>query len=335
MSRLGTNEGIKYHRLMTSQISLSAEVPAEYAGNRLDQIAAKLFPDYSRARLQGWIRDGKLTVNEKCLRPRDKLQPGDRLCINAELEAASDWRGQELPLDVVFEDDQLLVINKAAGVVVHPAAGNREGTLLNGLLHAYPELAVLPRAGIVHRLDKDTTGLLVIARTLNAHTDLVEQLQARSIGREYEAVVVGLLTGGGTVDKPLGRHPVNRKKRAVVENGKPAVTHYRLLERFRGHSHVQVNLETGRTHQIRAHMSHINHPLVGDPLYGGRLRMPAACSEELRNALSTFRRQALHARRLALKHPRSGEAMEWTAETPADIAQLLSALRCDLEEPGA
>jgi 23S rRNA pseudouridine1911/1915/1917 synthase len=312
-----------------TRVSLQAEVPLELAGKRLDQIAAQMFPDYSRGRLQDWIRSASLLVNGQARRPRDKLKPGDQLQVEAELEKAEQWSAEALPLTIVFEDEHLLVINKAANSVVHPAAGNHSGTLLNGLLHHCPQLEELPRAGIVHRLDKDTTGLLVVAKTLPAHTHLVQLLQNRDISREYEAVVNGLLTGGGRVDAPLDRHPVNRKKRAVTMSGKEAVTHYRLLNRFRAHCHLQVKLETGRTHQIRVHMAHINHPLVGDPLYGGRLQIPRGCDSALADYLRSFRRQALHARRLAFVHPASGEEMSWEAELPEDMQTLLQRLADD------
>jgi 23S rRNA pseudouridine1911/1915/1917 synthase len=235
-----------------------------------------------------------------------------------------------MPLDLVFEDDQLLVLNKATDTVVHPAAGHWEGTLLNGLLHHCPQLDQVPRAGIVHRLDKDTTGLLVVAKTLEAHHELVRQLQNREVEREYQAIVQGVLTGGGTVNEPLGRHPVNRKKRAIVQlNGQEAITHYRVRERFRSHTHIQVKLETGRTHQIRVHMMHLNHPLVGDPLYGGRLRIPAACSAALALELKNFKRQALHAGRLGLVHPGTGQRMEWESRLPDDMVSLLAVLEAD------
>lgn len=312
-----------------TQISLQAEVPLEQSGKRLDQIAAHLFPDFSRARLQSWIKQGELLVNGRQLRPRDKLQEGDSLVIQAELEAADDWEAQPLPMNIVFEDEQLLILNKPAGTVVHPAAGNYSGTLLNGLLHHFPALQELPRAGIVHRLDKDTTGLMVVAKTLQSHTHLVNLLQAREISREYEAVVQGVMTGGGTVDAAIGRHPVNRKKQAVSAGGKPAVTHYRVAKRFRSHTHLMVKLETGRTHQIRVHMAHINHPLVGDPVYGGRFQLPAACSPELAAQLRAFRRQALHARRLSFVHPGSGAEMTWEAPLPDDMQALLASLAAD------
>lgn len=314
---------------MSAHISLSAEVPEDLAGSRLDQIAAKLFPAYSRARLQSWIKDGSLRVNAQTLRPRDRLQPGDRIQIEAELVASEQFIPEPMELEILFEDDEILVLNKAANTVVHPAAGHYEGTLLNGLLHAYPALDAIPRAGIVHRLDKDTTGLMVVAKTLPSHTALVAQLQQRSVEREYEAVVQGVLTGGGTINKPLGRHPVNRKKRDIVENGKEAITHYKVIKRYRSHTHVQLHLETGRTHQIRVHMAHISHPLVGDPLYGGRFQLPAASSEGFSNLLRTFRRQALHARRLAFVHPASSEFMAWEVAAPDDFQQLLVALKQD------
>jgi 23S rRNA pseudouridine1911/1915/1917 synthase len=314
---------------MTTRISLQAAVPEQLSGSRLDQIAAKLFPEYSRSRLQSWIKDGSLRVNQAQLKPKDKLAAGDLIEVETELAVSEGWTAEALPLDIVFEDEALLVLNKAVNMVVHPAAGNREGTLLNGLLHYCPALEALPRAGIVHRLDKDTTGLMVVAKTLKAHTNLVKLLQARAVTREYEAVIKGVLTGGGTINKPLGRHPVNRKKRAIVDAGQHAVTHYRVLEKYRSHTHVQVNLETGRTHQIRVHMASISHPLVGDPLYAGRLQLPAGCSPVLAEFLRQFKRQALHARRLGFVHPLSGQALEWEVEHPRDFEELLQLLAAD------
>jgi 23S rRNA pseudouridine1911/1915/1917 synthase len=316
---------------MSTQISLQAEVPECLSGKRLDQIAAQLFPEYSRARLQIWIKNGSLMVNSLQLRPRDKLETGDTLAINAELEPEETWVSQDLPLDIRYEDEHLLVINKGANIVVHPGAGHSDGTLLNGLLFYCPALADLPRAGIVHRLDKDTTGLMVVAKSLTAHSSLVKQLQLREVSREYEAVVQGVLTGGGTIDKPLGRHRVNRKKRTVVLEGQEAITHYRVIHRFRSHTHTQVNLETGRTHQIRVHMADINCPIVGDPLYGGRLQIPAASSQDLTECLTKFKRQALHARKLGLIHPHSDEPMTWEVDRPADMAYLLNQLAADTQ----
>lgn len=312
-------------------IQREATVTEAQHGRRLDQVAAELFPDYSRSRLQSWIRDGALRIDGATLRPRDKVAAGNRITLNAELEEEVDWEGEAIDLDILHEDGDVLVINKPAGLVVHPAAGNRSGTLVNALLHAYPELASLPRAGVVHRLDKDTSGLMVVARSLRAHTSLVEQLQARTVQREYVAACIGAMTGGGTIDAPIGRHPRARKKMAVVASGgKPAVTHYRVEERFAHHTAVAVKLETGRTHQIRVHMAHIRYPLVGDPLYGGRPRVPAGADPELVDALRGFRRQALHARKLGFEHPGSGDHCEWAVPLPADLEALLDCLRrCD------
>ncbi|MFO7592881.1 MAG: 23S rRNA pseudouridine(1911/1915/1917) synthase RluD [Pseudomonadota bacterium] len=308
-----------------------AVAPEAMAGRRLDQVLAELFTDYSRSRLQQWVKEGKVTVDGKCLRPRDKLLGGERIELRAQLEPDTRFEPEPIELDIVYEDEAILVINKPAGLVVHPAAGNWQGTLLNALLHHHPGIAVVPRAGIVHRLDKATTGLLVVAKTIEAQTSLVEQLQARSFTREYDAVVNGVLTGGGTVNAPIGRHPVDRKRMAVVQNGKPAVTHYRLAERFRAHTHIKVQLETGRTHQIRVHMAHQRYPLVGDPVYGGRLRIPPASGEALQQMLRRFGRQALHASRLGLVHPVTGEYMEWTAPLPEDMQHLLEVLREDAQ----
>lgn len=310
-----------------NRITASFTVPPELSGRRLDQAAADLMPEHSRSRLQSWIRSGALTVNGKARKQRDKVMLSDRLELDAEPEAQVTWQAEAINLDIVYEDEHLLVINKPAGLVVHPAAGHADGTLVNALLNYAPEVENLPRAGIVHRLDKDTSGIMVVARSLIAHTSLVDQLQTRTMGREYEAVVVGTLTGGATVDAPIGRHPQERKKMAVVATGKPAVTHYRLIERFAAHTHVRCQLESGRTHQIRVHMAHVKHPLVGDPAYGGRLRLPKGTSEELREVLSGFGHQALHARRLTLEHPASGEIVSWEAPVPEDFAELVAALR--------
>ncbi|WP_461537807.1 23S rRNA pseudouridine(1911/1915/1917) synthase RluD [Spongorhabdus nitratireducens] len=314
---------------MSEQIVQEAEVPAELGGKRLDQVAASCFSDYSRARLQEWIKSGALTVNGKTAKTRDKVLGGEQLVLQAEVESEERWEAEAIPLDVVYEDDDIIVINKPAGLVVHPAAGNRSGTLLNGLLYRWPEIDSVPRAGIVHRLDKETTGLMVVAKNLKAHTDLVAQLQERTVSREYEAVSMGVMTGGGTVDEPIGRHSTQRQKMAVTGGGKHAVTHYRVLQRFRAHTHIRVKLETGRTHQIRVHMSHINYPLVGDPVYAGRHRIPKGCSEEVSAFLRGFGRQALHARRLGLEHPVNGEYMEWEAPLPEDMVQLLEILEQD------
>jgi len=254
---------------------------------------------------------------------------GESIILNATIEPTLKWQPQVLPLDIVHEDEAIIVINKPAGLVVHPAAGSPDSTLVNALLHHCPRLETIPRAGIIHRLDKDTTGLLVVAKTLPAHTHLVRELQARNFKREYETIVNGLMVAGGTVDAPIARHPKNRIKMAIVNNGKPAVTHYRVIQRFRAHTHIKVTLETGRTHQIRVHMTSIHYPIVGDPVYGGRLKMAKQTSEVLRDCLTQFKRQALHAKRLGLLHPTTREMLEWTAELPADMQELLKALEND------
>lgn len=313
---------------MKEVFDLSAEVPVGSYGQRFDQVASELFPDFSRSRLQQWIKGGQLTLDGKIAKPKDKVIGGERLTLKAELEAQGTWEPESIQLNIVYEDDSLLVINKPAGLVVHPAAGNQTGTLLNALLNHAPDLINLPRAGIVHRLDKDTTGLMVVAKTLQAHTDLVEQLADRSVSREYEAVSVGTMTGGGTVDAPIGRHPIQRKLMAVLSHGgKRAVTHYRVLKRFPHHTHIRVKLETGRTHQIRVHMAHIGFALVGDQTYGKRFKIPKGASEHLVATLKGFPRQALHAAKLGLEHPETGDYIEWTADLPSDFQSLLSALK--------
>jgi 23S rRNA pseudouridine1911/1915/1917 synthase len=309
-----------------------AEVPVEMAGQRLDQALAVLFPDYSRSRLQAWIRAGRVHVDGRVLRPRDRVDGGEQVTLDAELESRTDAGPEPIRLNVLHEDEEILVIDKPAGLVVHPGAGNPSGTLVNALLHHRPELRALPRAGLVHRLDKDTSGVMVVAGTPGAHASLVRQLLERRVSREYEAVCLGVLTGGGTVDAPLARHPVDRKRMTVREGGRPAVTHYRVLDRFRGHTHILCLLETGRTHQIRVHMAHVRHPLVGDPVYGGRLAIPAGASAVLIAALRGFKRQALHAVRLSFLHPGSGETVRFAAPLPEDLARLLVVLREDAPE---
>ena len=312
---------------MSDLPELIATIPDNLSGVRLDQAAAKLFPDYSRARLQGWIKSAALTVDGEQAKPKDKVFGGEELQLVPELEEQGDWQAEDIALDIVYEDDDILVVNKPAGLVVHPAAGNYSGTLLNGLLYHAPDLINVPRAGIVHRLDKDTTGLMVVAKTLTAHADLVEQLQERSVSREYEAVVQGVMTGGGRVEGNIGRHPRQRQKMAVLDHGgKEAITHYRVLQRFDQFTHIRLKLETGRTHQIRVHMAHIGYPLIGDPLYAGRFKIPRQASTELLECLRGFNRQALHAAQLGLIHPGSGDYMEWQAERPRDMQSLLEIL---------
>jgi len=305
------------------------KIPDSMAGSRLDKALTALFPEYSRARLQQWIRDGSILVNGLSLRPKDKVKGGETVEINAQLEEAVAWKPQILPLVLLYEDEDLIVVNKPAGLVVHPGAGNQDNTLVNALLHHAPELAKLPRAGIIHRIDKETSGVLVVARSLTAHTSLVKQLQQHEFNREYQAIITGTLVAGGTIDAPIGRHPTHRTRMAVVDKGKPAVTHYRIIQRYRAHTHIRVQLETGRTHQIRVHMAYKRYPLVGDPVYGGRLKIPPNSSESFKNSLRKFPRQALHAIRLGLHHPKQEEWMEWTAALPNDMQELLAELETD------
>ncbi|SHM15539.1 23S rRNA pseudouridine(1911/1915/1917) synthase RluD [Vreelandella subglaciescola] len=316
---------------MTRTVEATMRVPATLAGTRLDQAAAELFSDYSRERLKTWINQGELTVDGERAKPKAKLVGEETLTLCATLEDEQRFTPQDIPLTVVFEDEHLLIVNKPAGMVVHPAPGNPDGTLLNALLHHHPALAEIPRAGIVHRLDKDTSGLLMVAKTLPTQAALVEQLQARTVSRQYDAVVIGTPVAGATVDAPIGRHPKDRKRQAVTAGGKPAVTHYRVVERFRTHTHVRCKLETGRTHQIRVHMAHARYPLIGDQLYGGRPKLPPGAADTLKEILREFPRQALHARRLGFIHPHSGQQMMFRAPLPDDLIMLLDYLREDHE----
>jgi len=304
-------------------------IPPKLAGQRLDQALAELLPHLSRSRLQGWIRDGLVSVDAVPCRPRDRLRGGERVELRALLEDQVECRPQPIPLDVRYQDADLLVLYKPPGLVVHPAAGNPDGTLQNGLLYWDPELIRLPRCGIVHRLDKDTSGLMVVARSLRAHTGLVAQLQAHSVQREYLAVVHGIPVVGATLDLPIGRHPTQRTRMAVTPGGRPAVTHFQVQERFAAHSLLAVRLATGRTHQIRVHLAHIHFPILGDPVYGGRLRLPPRPSALLADYLRGFKRQALHARRLSLVHPVSGATLAWEAPPPADMQRLIELLRSE------
>jgi 23S rRNA pseudouridine1911/1915/1917 synthase len=308
------------------------EFPPEYAGKRLDQALAALLPQYSRSRIQGWIEDGAVLVNGLGVKARDKVTGGEAAVVEARLPAETRIEAEKLPLDIVHQDAHIIVINKPAGVVVHPGAGNPGKTLQNALLAHDPKLKRVPRAGLVHRIDKDTSGLLVVARTLEAQTALVAELGEHEIEREYLAVCTGAMTGGGTVDKPIDRHRSHRLKFAVRSDGREAVTHYRIEKRFREHTLVRVRLETGRTHQIRVHLEHIGYPIVGDPLYAGRKRYPKGASPELRDTLEKFGRQALHAAKLTLTHPKSGRRVSFEAPLPADMKRLIAMLERDSAE---
>mgnify|MGYP001824754223 FL=1 len=312
-----------------SQDVKTRAVPEDLAGLRLDQALARMFPEYSRSRLKDWLLGGLITVDGGAKRPRDAVRGGENISLTVEPTVEVRAEPEPLALDVVYEDDDLLVINKPAGLVVHPGAGNPSGTLMNGLLHHAPALEKVPRAGIIHRIDKDTSGLLLVARTLPAHTALVRQLAEREISRNYLAVCNGVLTGGGTIDEPIARHRVDRKRMSVQRDGKPAVTHYTVLERFRGHTFIRVTLETGRTHQIRVHFAYRRHALVGDPVYGGRLALPAGASDALVEVLRRFKRQALHAARLAFRHHVTGQAIELEVEPPDDFDNLIHVMRED------
>ncbi len=305
---------------------LTLIVPEELDGKRLDQALACLCPQHSRSRLQDWIRNGYVTVDTLRLRQRDNVTTGQTIQIEAELQIQQEWEKEDISLDIVYEDKEIIVLNKQAGLVVHPGAGNPRHTMLNALLYHSPQLERVPRAGIVQRLDKDTSGLMVIARTPSTHTYLVDQLQRRLVKRYYQAIVQGIMTAGGTVDAAIGRHHIQRKRMAVNESGKPAVTHYRVLTKFPAHTHIRLQLESGRTHQIRVHMAHIKHPVVGDRQYGGRQRLPKNCSATIREAITQFPRQALHACELGLRHPQTGESLTFSALPPDDFQSLLNTL---------
>jgi 23S rRNA pseudouridine1911/1915/1917 synthase len=307
-------------------IQQSFQIENKLAGNRLDHALQQLLPDYSRSRIQQWIQQGFVCLNQQQCKPRQKVYRGDTVELDVPEQTVISDQPQAIEFDILHQDDDIFVVNKPANLVVHPAAGNRDGTLVNGLLARDPRLQQLPRAGIVHRLDKDTTGVMVVARNLAAHSWLVEQLQARRVKREYLAVVRGVVTAGRSIETEIGRHPQNRKKMAVVTAGKPAVTHFQVVQKFAHHSLVKLQLETGRTHQIRVHMAHLQYPLVGDSVYGGRAQLPAGADAELAAVIRAFRRQALHAERLGFEHPASREPVSFEAPLPADFVALLDAL---------
>ena len=311
----------------------SIRLDSSQAGNRLDKVLANMFPEYSRSCLQGWLKDGYITLDGETVNAKQKVRGQEvlEMAIPA-MPDQSEIQPEALDLAVIYEDQELIVINKPAGLVVHPAAGNPDGTLQNALLYHSPELAGIPRSGIVHRLDKDTSGLMVVARSLQAHKKLVEQLQDRTVSREYIAIVQGTLVAGGTISEPIGRHPQDRKRMCVRAGGRKAITHYRISERYRQHTRLQVSLETGRTHQIRVHLAHIRKAIVGDPVYGGRLRIPANSSEPLQQGLREFKRQALHATKLGLMHPVNGDNLEWQVDCPDDMQNLIALLQQDMAE---
>lgn len=311
---------------------LEAVVPLEQAGRRFDQVLAELFPEFSRSRLTAWIKSGEALLDGIEAKPKQALRGGETLTVWVTPTIETVAEPEPIDLDLRHADDEVIVLHKPAGLVVHPGAGNPRGTLVNALLHFDAKLAELPRAGIVHRLDKDTSGLMVVARSLRAHAALVQQLSSREVHRQYLAVVGGAMVAGGTVNAPIGRHPSDRIRQAVTESGREAITHYRVRERFRSHTLVECKLETGRTHQIRVHMAHVRHPLVGDPLYGGNLRLPRGATEVLVEALRGFKRQALHAESLAFVHPASGETLSFSSTLPDDMLRLLATLREDSAE---
>jgi 23S rRNA pseudouridine1911/1915/1917 synthase len=322
---------VNYGPVMSAEKQIIA-IPAEFAGLRLDQALARMFPEYSRSRLKEWLLAGAITVDGGPKRPRDAVSGDEIVTMQPQAEVEVRAEPEAIALDIMYEDGELLVVNKPAGLVVHPGAGNPAGTLMNGLLHHVPKLEEIPRAGIIHRLDKDTSGLLLVAKTLTSHTALVRLLADREIARHYVAVCNGVLTGGGTVNEAIARHPVDRKRMSVQQNGKPAVTHYTVRERFAAFTLVDVKLETGRTHQIRVHFAHRRHALVGDQVYGGRLALPKGASEELIQTLRHFKRQALHATRLAFEHPQGGELIELEVAPPKDFQTLLEVMRRDMKD---
>ena len=307
--------------------TLTIIIPERMTGYRLDVALSEMLPDYSRSKITAWIKSGDALVNNKAFKPKDKVNGSQMVMLSLNKKQNNDWSAENIALNIVFEDEDIIVINKQFGIVTHPGAGNWTGTLANALLYYDPSLSKLDRAGIVHRLDKNTSGLMVIAKNEKSQKYLIEQLQSHLVDREYSAIVYGHMIAGGTVDEPVGRDPKDRVKQAVSVSGKDATTHYRAIDRFKSHTHVKAILETGRTHQIRVHLSYVGHSLIGDPMYGGRVRFPKKASEELKEALLNFKRQALHSKKLTLTHPISGESMSWKAPLPDDMLELLEVLK--------
>jgi 23S rRNA pseudouridine1911/1915/1917 synthase len=307
-------------------IQQSFQIQKQQAGNRLDHALQQLLPDYSRSKIQQWIQHGFVSLNDELCKPRQKVYSGDLVDLDVPEQARISDQPQAIEFGILHQDEDIFVVNKPANLVVHPAAGHQDGTLVNGLLARDLRLEQLPRAGIVHRLDKDTTGVMVVARNLTAHSWLVEQLQQRLVKREYVALTQGVVTAGRSIETGIGRHPQNRKKMAVLNGGKAAITHFQVARKFGHYSLVKLQLETGRTHQIRVHMAHINYPLLGDTVYGGRARIPAGVDDALRQVIQGFKRQALHAERLSFEHPRSHEMVSFAAPLPDDFQGLLDTL---------
>ena len=302
-------------------------IPPRMSGYRLDAALAEMLPDYSRSKISSWIKAGDVLIEQSKFKPKDKSTGSEIISLNVYEKSYSKWNPENIPLDIVFEDDDIIVINKPYGLVTHPGSGNWTGTLANALLYYDSSLFRLDRAGIVHRLDKNTSGLMVVSKNEKSQKFLVEQLQMHAVEREYSAIVYGHMISGGSIDEPLGRDPKDRVKQSVLSNGKDALTHFRVIDRFKSHTHVKAILETGRTHQIRVHLSHIGHPLIGDPVYGGRVRFPKKASQELKIVLSNFHRHALHSKKLSLSHPVTGKLMSWKAELPDDMKELVNTLR--------
>ena len=319
---------------MVSEIdkTLNSEVPNSCCGMRVDKVLAFLFPDYSRTALQKWLKDGLVLVDDEIPSQRDKVQGGEHIELVVPAEQNTDWQPESMALVLLYEDNDLLIVDKPAGLIVHPGAGNPNGTLVNGLLGYDSRLASLPRAGIVHRLDKGTTGVLAVARNEPSRLNLIRQLANRRVRRSYLALVQGVPVSGGSIDEPIGRDQRDRRRMAVSTTGKPAITHYRIEQRFRSHALLRCELETGRTHQIRVHLRHIGYPLLGDPIYGARSRLPPRTKDTVRKALQNMSRQALHAEKLVLEHPSTGQEMEWKAPVPEDMATLCRILREDTEK---
>lgn len=299
-------------------------IPKRMEGERLDVALAEMLPELSRSKITSWIKSGQALISKKTFKPKDKAIGSEIIDLIINQDSKNSWLSEDIPIDVVYEDEHIIVINKQAGIVTHPGPGNWSGTLANALLNYEPKLKTLDRAGIVHRLDKNTSGLMVVARNLKAQKYLVGQLQNHLVTREYSAIVYGHMISGGTINQPIGRDPKDRLKQAVIKNGREAITHYRVIERFKSHTHVKAILETGRTHQIRVHLSHLGHALVGDSVYGGKLRFPKKASEDLKNELQNYKRQALHSRKLSLHHPESGDLMSWKTSLPEDMLILLN-----------